>query len=92
MVFYTDLLLSRFRLFLEEFLSNVGFLSSLSSSCTVCGDFNIHVDSISPLILEFKSVVNSCCLAQHIAFPTHLHVYTLHLLLAPAESSAISYP
>ena len=30
--------------FLEEFMSFVGFLSSIKSSYYICGDFNIHVD------------------------------------------------
>ena len=36
--------------FFEEFLSYVGFLSSLSSSFVICGDFNFHVDGMSPTV------------------------------------------
>ena len=32
--------------FFEDFLSYVGFLSSLSSSFVICGDFNFHVDTM----------------------------------------------
>ena len=63
---------------------------SLSSSFIVCGEFNIHVDSASPLVSEFKFVVDACCLTQYIEFPTHLHGHTLDLLLAPMEFLAIS--
>ena len=56
----------------------------------VCGDFDIHVDFPSPLVSEFKSVVDACCLTQYIEFPTHLHGHTLDLLLAPTEITAIS--
>ena len=35
----------------------IGFLPSLSLSFVVCGDFNIHVDSVSPLVSGFKSMV-----------------------------------
>ena len=76
--------------FFEDFLSYVGFLSSLSSSFVICGDFNLHVDIMSPTVSEFKSVIDSCCLYQHIDFPTHLHGHTLDLLMAPSEFSAIS--
>ena len=75
---------------LEDVLSDVGFLLSLSSSFVVCGDFKIHVDSVCPSVSEFKSVIDSCCLTQYIEFPTHLHGHTLDLLLAPMEFSAIS--
>ena len=75
--------------FFEDFLSYVGFLSSLSSSFVICGDFNFHVDTMSPTVSEFKSVMDSCCLSQYIDFPTHLHGHTLDLLMAPSEFSAI---
>ena len=81
---------SSVQVFLEDFLSYIGFLLSLSSSFVVCGDFNIRVDSASPLVSEFKSVIDACCLTQYIEFPTHLHGHTLYLLLAPTEFSAIS--
>ena len=74
----------------EDFLSYVGFLSSLSSSFVICGDFNFHVDTRSPTVSEFKSVMDSCCLSQYIDFPTHLHGHTLDLFMAPSEFSAIS--
>ena len=76
--------------FFEDFLSYVGFLSSLSSSFVICGDFTFHVDTMSPTVSEFKSVMDSSCLSQYIDFPTHLHGHTLDLLTAPSEFSAIS--
>ena len=65
-------------------------MSSLSPSFVICGDFNLHVDIMSPTVSEFKSVMDSCCLSQYIDFPTHLHGHTLDLLMAPSEFSAIS--
>ena len=73
----------------EDFLSYMGFLSSLSSSFVICGDFNSHVDTMSPTVSEFKSVIDSCCLTQYIDFSTHLHGHTLDLLMA-SKFSAIS--
>ena len=46
---------------------------------------NVHVDSVSPLVLEFKSMVEACSLTQCIDFPIHLHAHTLDLLLLPTE-------
>ena len=83
-------LASSVQMFLEDFISYIGFLSSLSSSFVVCGDFHIHVDSVSPLVSEFKSVVDACSLTQYVDFPTHLHGHTLDLLLASMEFSSIS--
>ena len=77
-------------MFLEDFLPYIGFLWSLSSSFVVCGDFNIHVYSVSPLVSEFMSVVDACCLTKHIDFPTHLHGHILNLLLALTEFLPIS--
>ena len=76
--------------FFEDFLSYVDFLSSLSSSFVICCDFNFYVDTMSPTVSEFKSVMDSCCLSQYIDFPTHLHGHTLDLLMAPSEFSATS--
>ena len=75
--------------FFEDFLPYVGFLSSLSSSFVICGDFNFHVDTMPPTVFEFKSVIDSCFLSQYIDFPTHLHGHTLDLLMAPSKFSAI---
>ena len=55
-------------MFLEDFLSYMAFLSSPFFPFAVCGDFNIHADSVSPLDSEFKTVVDSCCLTQYINF------------------------
>ena len=88
-VVYRPLASSVVKIF-ADFLSYVGFLSSLLSSFVICGDFNFHVDTMSPTVSEFKSVMDSCCLSQYIDFPTHLHGHTLDLLMAPSKFSAIS--
>ena len=67
---------SSVQVFFEVFLSYIGFLSSLSSSFVVCGEFNIHVDSASSVVSEFKSVIDACCMTQYINFPTHLYGHT----------------
>ena len=45
---------------------------------------------MSPIVSEFKSVIDFCCLSQYFDFPTHLHGHTLELLMVPFEFSAIS--
>ena len=67
---------SSVQMFVEDFLSYISFLLSLSF-LVVCGDFNIHVAFLSSLVLDFKSVVGACCLTQPINFHTHLHGHTL---------------
>ena len=76
---------SSVQVFLEDFFSYIGFLSFLSSSFVVCGDFNIHVDSASPLVSDFKSVIDVYCFTKYIEFPTHFHGHTLDLPLALTE-------
>ena len=66
------------------------FLSSLSSSFVVCGDFIIHVNSVSPLVSEFKSVVDGCSLTQYVDILPIFIAILLDLLLAPTEFSFIS--
>ena len=42
----------------EEFMSYVGFLSSVNFSYHICGDFNIHVDV--PVGYKFFSFLDLC--------------------------------
>ena len=53
------------------------------------GDFNFHVNTMSPTVSELKSIIDSCCLSQYIDFSTHLHGHTLDLLMAASKFSAI---
>jgi len=71
--------------FLDDFMSLSGFISSLPSSTIICGDFNIHLDTISNSSLNFKSMLESCSLVQHIDFPTHIHGHTLDCLITPSD-------
>ena len=49
---------------LEEFMSFVGFLSSIKSSYYICGDFNIHVDVPVGDSQKFMTFLDSCDLNQ----------------------------
>ena len=69
--------------FQEEFMSFVGFLSSINSSYYICGDFNIHVDV--PVGDGYKCMTfpDSCYLKQFVNQTTNLHGHILDLILSP---------
>ena len=50
----------------EEFMSFVGFLSSINFSYYICGDFNIHVDVSVGDGYKFMTFLTSCDLKQSI--------------------------
>ena len=57
--------------FQEEFISFVGFLSSINCSYYICGDFNIHVDVPVGNGNKFMTFLDSCNLKQSINKPAH---------------------
>ena len=76
--------------FLDQFLNLFEYLSSVSSSFLMCGDFNIHVDTSSSDSTKFLNCLDSCNIAQHVHSPTHLHGHILDLVLAPTEPKVVS--
>ena len=76
--------------FLDQFLNLFEYLSSVSSSFLMCGDFNIHVDTTSSDSIKFLNCLDSCNIAQHVHSPTHLHGHILDLVLAPTEPKVVS--
>ena len=76
--------------FLDDFMSLVGFTSSLQSQTIMSGDFNIHMDTSSKYSLSFQSMLDSCDFTQHINFPTHIHGHTLDLLITPTNFNGLS--
>ena len=72
-------------LFLDEFMSFSGFISSLPSQTIISGDFNIHFDTVCSSSCNFKSMLDSCNLVQHIDFPTHIHGHTLDFLITSSD-------
>ena len=75
--------------FLEDFLF-CGFLSSLTSSFIICGDFNIHVDIDCINQRKFLNLLDTSNLAQNVNKSTHLHGHILDLILSPSDSSFVS--
>ena len=76
--------------FLEEFMSFVGYLSSIGSSYYICGNFNIHVDVPVGNGYKFITFLDSCDLKQLVNKPTHLHGNILDLILSPSDQDTIA--
>ena len=76
--------------FFDQFLNLFEYLSSVSSSSFMCGDFNIHVDTTSSDSTKFLSCLDLCNITQHVRTPTHLHGHILDLVLTPTEPTVVS--
>ena len=75
--------------FQEEFMSFVGFLSSVNSSYYICGDFNLHVDVPLGDGHKFMTFLDLCDLKQLVNQPTHLHGHILDLILSTSDQDTI---
>ena len=75
--------------FLEEFLSFVGFLSSINSSYYICGDFKSHVDVPVGDGYKFMTCLDSCDLKQLVNQRTHLHIHIVGLILSSSDQDTI---
>ena len=71
--------------FQEEFISFVGFLSSIKSSYYICGYFNIHVDVPVGDGYKYMTFFDSCDLKQLVNQPTHQHGHILDLIPSPSD-------
>ena len=76
--------------FLDQFLNLLEYLSSVSPSFLICGDFNIHVDTSSNDSIKFQNCLESCNITQNVQTATHLHGHILDLVLPPTDASGIS--
>ena len=76
--------------FFDQFLNRFEYLSSVSSSFFMCGDFSIHVDTTSGDSTKFLNCFDSCNITQHVRTPTHLHGHILDLVLTPTEPTFVS--
>ena len=56
--------------FFYQFLNLFEYLSSVSSSFFMCGDFNIHVDTTSSDSTKFLNYLHSCNITQHVCTPS----------------------
>ena len=71
--------------FQEEFMSFVGFVSSINSSYHIFGDFNIHVDVLGGDGYKFMTFLDSCDLKQFVNLLGH----TLDLIFSPSDQDTI---
>ena len=76
--------------FLDDLLFFCGFLSSLTSSFIICGDFNVLVDTDCIDQRKFLNLLDTSNLAQNVNKSTHLHGHILNLILSPSNSSFFS--
>ena len=75
---------------LDDFLFFCAFLSSLTSSFIICGDFNVLVETDSIYQRIFLNLLDTSNVAQNVNQSTHLHGHTLDLILSPSDSSFVS--
>ena len=76
--------------FLDKFLNLLEYLSSVSPSFLICGDFNVHVATSSNDSIKFQNCLQSCNITQTVQTATHLHGHNLDFVLTPTDASVIS--
>ena len=76
--------------FLDQFLNLLEYLSSVSPSFLICGDFNIHVDTSLHDSIKFQYCLESCNITQNVQTTTHLHGHILDLVLTPTDASSFA--
>ena len=75
---------------LDQFLNLLEYLSSVSPSFLICGDFNIYVDTSSNDSIKFLSWLESCNITQKVLTSTNLLGHFLDPVLTPTDASVIS--
>ena len=60
-----------------------------SDRCVYIGDFNIHMDANNPKTTTFNDFMESFNLKNLVSFPTHIHQYTLDLILDEIDNSIV---
>ncbi|PIK53605.1 hypothetical protein BSL78_09523 [Apostichopus japonicus] len=78
-------------LFFEEFSSLLERVTIIPRQVILAGDFNIHVDvDLDPLAVNFRNVLISAGLQQHVKGRTHKNGHTLDLLITRKIDDVIS--
>ncbi len=75
--------------FLEDFSALVEFFQGLAPDTVFIGDFNIDLNKSSTDITNYKGVLASFNLKQHVDFLTHLRGGILDHLISPSGSGLI---
>lgn len=68
-------------MFFDEFNTLTEEIMAVSTSCLICGDFNIHMDSNNGEAIHFQETLHSAGLKQHVDFVTHSKGHTLDLII-----------
>lgn len=75
--------------FLDEFVTFLDFLLSLSSDPVILGDFNIDPKKHSAAYIKYSEILGSANLKQHVDVMTHLHGSILDHFITPVDSDLL---
>jgi hypothetical protein len=77
--------------FLDEFSTYIDSMSTMSGRLLGTGDFNYHFDdALKTDASEFRKLMFSLNLNQHISEPTHINGHTLDLILTRSTDDIVS--
>ena len=71
--------------FCDDISSLLEIIVSLPSPTIICGDFKIHIDTISSSSDSCLKLLQTWNMKQHINFPTHIHGHTLDFLITQTD-------
>ena len=74
----------------DDFLFFSGFLSSVTYSFIICGDFNVHVVINCMDQRKFLDLIDISNFVQSVNQPIHLHGHILDLILTLSDSAFVS--
>ena len=77
--------------FLDEFMSFIGFLSSIKCVHYICGYFNIHVDVSVGDCCKLMTFLDSYNLKQSVSQPTHLQSHMHYFILSSGNHATTVY-
>ena len=76
--------------FFEQFQSLLEDIHHTTENLVIIGDFNFHLETTCSNSKTFHSLVDSFDLIHKVNFPTHIHGYTLDLVLTKSNNDSIS--
>ena len=74
---------------LEEVLTLIEFLSSISNTFLICGNFNIYVDVFSKDSAKFLSLIESCNITHYVQTSIQLHGHILDTIFTPSDTDCV---
>ena len=77
--------------FMDEFATFIDSRSTMSGRLLITGDFNFHVEDLhNSDAAQFRNLIYSLNLDQHITEPTHVHGHILDLILTRSTDDIVS--